>query len=120
MVAILKIEWAERLQKLTPPKEHWTPVDTALHTPPTFFLEYSKAQEHLFPAIKHTFKHHYENNFLYHRVCEVNGVTPETITSQQDINKIPLLPDAFFKDYPDDKGFLTWLKTIFTGSLPKP
>jgi phenylacetate-coenzyme A ligase PaaK-like adenylate-forming protein len=111
---------AERLGKLTPPKEQWTPVDTALHTPETFFLKYSKAQEYLFPAIRHTFKHHYENNFLYHRVCEVNGVTPEIITKQQDVKKIPLLPDAFFKDYPDGRRFLHWLKTIFTGALPKP
>ncbi len=112
--------WAERLQKLTPPKQQWTPVDTALHTPTMFFTDYSKAQERLFPAILHTFRHHYDNNFLYHRVCEVNGITPEGITSQKDVKKIPLLPDAFFKDYPDGGGFLTWLKTIFTGALPKP
>jgi hypothetical protein len=114
------LEWTQRLEKLTPPKKEWTPVDIALHTPKTFFLEYSKAQEHLFPAIHHTFTHHYENNFLYHRVCEVNGVTPEAITSENDLKKIPLLPDAFFKDYPDGRRFLHWLKTIFTGSLPKP
>ncbi len=113
-------ELEERLEKLTPPKQQWTPVDTALHTPTTFFSDYSKTQERLLPAILHTFRHHYENNFLYHRICEVNGITPEAITSQKDIKKIPLLPDAFFKDYPDGGGFLNWLKTIFTGSLPKP
>lgn len=113
-------QWMERLQKLTPPTQQWTPVDTALHSPPLFFTDYSKAQERLFPAILHTFRHHYQNNFLYHRVCEVNGITPEAIKSEQDVKKIPLLPDAFFKDYPDGSGFLTWLKTIFTGSLPKP
>jgi Acyl-protein synthetase, LuxE len=110
----------ERLWKLIPPKEQWTPVDAALHAPKTFFLDYKKAQEYMLPALRYTFKHHFENNFLYHRVCEVNGVTPETITSTKDVRKIPLLPDAFFKDYPDGKGFLNWLKTIFTGSLPKP
>jgi hypothetical protein len=110
----------EVLKKLIPPKEEWTPVDTALHSPTTFFLKYKKAQEYLLPAIRHTFKHHFENNFLYHRVCEVNGVTPDMISSNKDLNKIPLLPDAFFKDYPEGNGFLHWLKTIFTGSLPKP
>jgi hypothetical protein len=113
-------DMTERLNKFIPPKEQWTPVDTALHAPKTFFLDYSKAQEYLLPAIRHTFKHHFENNFLYHRVCEANGVTPEAITSKKDLKKIPLLPDAFFKDYPEGKGFLNWLKTIFTGSLPKP
>jgi phenylacetate-coenzyme A ligase PaaK-like adenylate-forming protein len=110
----------QRLMKLTPPKDQWTPVDRALHTPKTFFHDYKKAQERMFAAICHTFTHHYQNNFLYHRVCEVNGITPELITSEHDVKKIPLLPDAFFKDYPDGNGFLHWLKTIFTGSLPKP
>jgi phenylacetate-coenzyme A ligase PaaK-like adenylate-forming protein len=82
------------------------------------FLDYIKAHEYV--RLRHTFKHHYENNFLYHRVCEVNGITPDVIASKQDIRKIPLLPDAFFKDYPEGKAFLNWLKTIFTGSLPKP
>src|SRR5512137_651159 len=113
-------ELTRRLEKLMPPKDQWTPVDTALHAPKSFFLEYSKAQEYMFPALQHTFKHHFENNFLYHRVCEVNGITPEAITSKKDVKKIPLLPDAFFKDYPDGKGFLNWLKTIFTGALPRP
>ena len=70
-------DYTQRLEKFIPPKEQWTPVDTALHAPKTFFIDYKKAQELMFPAIQHTFKHHYENNFLYHRVCEVNGVTPD-------------------------------------------
>jgi hypothetical protein len=110
----------ECLQRLTPPEEQWTPVDTALHAPKTFFIDYKNAQKLVFPAIQYNFKHQYENNFLYHRVCEVNGVTPDIIKSTDDLKKIPLLPDAFFKDYPEGKGFLNWLKTIFTGSLPKP
>ncbi|MBN1860589.1 MAG: hypothetical protein JW840_03915 [Candidatus Thermoplasmatota archaeon] len=114
------VEGQKRLDKLTPPLERWTPVDTILHSPKLFFTDYKNAQEHLFTAIRHTFQHHYSNNFLYHRVCEVNGITPDRITSENDVKKIPLLPDAFFKDYPDGKGFLNWLKTIFTGSLPKP
>lgn len=121
MVESTQIElWAEKLQKLTPPKQEWTPVDASLHTPTMFFANYSQTREQLFPAILHAFRHHYENNFLYHRVCESNGITPEMIVSQKDLRKIPLLPDAFFKNYPDGGGFLHWLKTIFTGSLPKP
>jgi len=113
-------DYTQRLEKFIPPKAEWTPVDTALHAPKTFFIDYKKAHELVFPAIQHAFKHHYENNFLYHRVCEVNGVTPDVVKSEKDLKKIPLLPDAFFKDYPEGKGFLNWLKTIFTGSLPKP
>ncbi len=113
-------ESMERLQKLMPSKDQWTPVDFALQAPKTFFHDYIKAHEYVFAALRHTFKHHYDNNFIYHRLCDVNGITPDVITTKQDIRKIPLLPDAFFKDYPDGKAFLNWLKTIFTGSLPKP
>ena len=113
-------DFNELFKKFIPPKKDWTAVDRALHAPSTFFHEYHKTQTLLFPAIQHTFKHHYENNFLYHRICDLNKVTPDSIQSPDDMRKIPLLPDAFFKDYPEGKGFLNWLKTIFTGSLPKP
>jgi hypothetical protein len=111
---------AERFRKFIPPRNEWTPVDTVLHGPKTFFTNYHQVQEQVFAAIQHTFKHHYENNFLYHRICDINKVAPEGIQTPADIRKIPLLPDAFFKDYPEGKGFLNWLKTIFTGALPKP
>jgi phenylacetate-coenzyme A ligase PaaK-like adenylate-forming protein len=110
----------EKLGKFIPPHNEWTPVDAALHGPNSFFTNYHKAQDQLFAAIQQSFKHHYENNFLYHRVCELQGIIPETIKSLNDLKKIPLLPDVFFKDYPEGKGFLNWLKTIFTGTLPKP
>ena len=113
-------DYNERLGIFIPPQNEWTAVDTALHAPKTFFTDYKKTQELVFAAIKHTFKHHYDNNFLYHRICELNKIAPETIASKNDLKKIPLLPDAFFKDYPEGKSFLNWLKTIFTGSLPKP
>jgi hypothetical protein len=107
------------LEKFITPRKSWSPVDKALFTPTSFFGDYKKAQDLMFPAIKYSFKHHYDNNVLYHRVCEVNGVTPDKIKSKNDLNKIPLLPDTFFKDYPEGKGFLNWLKTVFTGLFPR-
>jgi len=106
--------------KFIPPKQQWSPVDTALYKPTTFFTDYKKVQELLFPAIKHSFTHHYKNNTLYNSLCKNNDITPEKIKTKDDINKIPLLPDTFFKDYPDDQNFLKWLSTIYTGTLPTP
>ena len=71
-------------------------------------------------AIKYSFNHHFENNTLYRRLCEVNNVKPESITSKEDFNKFPLLPDSFFKDYPEGKGFLNWLDNVYTGTTPMP
>jgi hypothetical protein len=106
------------LEKFVTPKNSWSPIDEALYTPMSFFNYYEKAQKLMLPAVKYSFKHHYKNNALYHRICEVNGVTPEKIKSTNDFSKIPLLPDNFFKDYPEGKGFLNWLKTIYTGLIP--
>ena len=114
------IEKKKALNKFVPPKETLSPVEKALFTPKSFFGDYEKTQELMVPAIKYSFKHHFDNNVLYRRVCEVNGITPDKIKSKDDFNKIPLLPDTFFKDYPEGKGFLNWLKAIFTGSIPSP
>ena len=44
----------------------------------------------------------------------------EFIKTLDDAKKIPLLPDSFFEDYPEGKGFLTWLDNIYTGTTPMP
>ena len=36
-----------------------------------------------------------------------------------DFNKIPLIPDKFFKTYPAGKEFAMWLATIYTGEIPQ-
>jgi len=114
------IELKKPLEKFITPKETWSPVEKALFTPKSFWINYRKNRELLFPAIQYSFKHHFESNAIYRRLCEMNKITPDSIKSKEDINKIPLLPDTFFKDYPEGKGFLKWLDNIFTGSTPKP
>lgn len=114
------IELNKRLEKFIAPEESWTPVEKALFTPDFFFSNYKKNQNLLFPAIKYSFKHHFDNNALYRRLCEINKITPDVVKSMDDLKKIPLVPDTFFKDYPEGKGFLNWLDNIFTGSTQIP
>ena len=114
------IELNKRLEKFIAPEESWTPVEKALFIPDFFFSNYEKNQDLLFPAIKYSFKHHFDNNALYRRLCEINKITPDVVKSMDDLKKIPLVPDTFFKDYPEGKGFLNWLDNIFTGSTPIP
>ncbi len=109
-----------RLAKMVPPENEWTPVDRALFTCENFFDDYDACQEQRFTAVKHSFEHHFTNNRLYHRLCLVEEMSPEKLTTTSEYLNIPLLPDTFFKDYPDGKGFLQWLETISTGMLPKP
>ncbi|MCD6222124.1 MAG: hypothetical protein J7K12_00355, partial [Thermoplasmata archaeon] len=97
----------------------WSPVEEALYKPLNFFDTPKKeAEEMRFKAIKYTFKHHYENNAFYQKFCKENNVTPDDIKSMDDLHKIPLLEDKFFKDYPSGKEFALWLANIFTGKLP--
>ena len=114
------VEIKKVLDKFVTPKESWSPIEKALFTPEKFFTNYKKNQELLLPAIKHSFSHHYENNVLYKRLCEVDNISVDNIKTLDDAKKIPLLPDSFFKDYPEGKGFLTWLDNIYTGTTPMP
>jgi len=71
-----------------------------------------------FKAVKFQFKRHYEKNRFYRKLCETHNVDPDDIKSYDDLKKIPLLQDKFFKDYPSGKEFAVWLSNIFTGDIP--
>ena len=107
-------------EKFLTPKENWTPIEKALFTPKSFFQDYDKARNLFFEAIKYSFNHHFKNNMIYQRICEVNNFKPEMIKSKDDLPNVPLLPDSFFKDYPAGKEFLIWLDNVFTGKTPMP
>lgn len=116
----MELEINKRLEKFIPLKDKWTPIEKALFTPKEYFKDYKKSAELTFDAIKYSFKNHFENNELYKRLCEIDNFTPDKIKSAKDYNKIPLLPDSFFKDYPEGKGFLNWLDYLYTGTTPMP
>lgn len=115
-------EYMRRFNKLMepyiPPKP-WNPVEEALYKPLDLFNTPKKEAEELrFKAIKYAFKHHYENNSFYKKFCKDNNVSPDDIKTIDDLYKIPLLEDKFFKDYPSGKEFALWLANIYTGELP--
>ncbi len=118
--ADVMLKFNEVTDKFKPPKESWDPIEKALYRPKSYFKDYKKNQELLLQAIKYSFKNHFESNTLYKKICEMNKVTPVSIKKSEDFSKIPLLPDSFFKDYPEEKGFLNWLDNIYTGSIPMP
>jgi len=98
----------------------WTPVDQALYEPEYLLdIEVDKAKELRLNAIKYAFQYHYENSPFYGGYCREQGITPKDIKSPDDLVKIPLIPDHFFKSYPNTKEeFKRWLQKIYTGSLP--
>jgi hypothetical protein len=110
----------ERLASYIPPRDTWNPADESLYKPIDLFrVPLDEAQDMQLKAIKFTFTHHYRNNSFYHKYCEMRDVRSDDIKTLDDLDKIPLIPDVTFKQYPSGKDFARWLATIFTGKLPK-
>jgi len=113
-------ELDNRVKTYIPPKNQWTPVDEALFAPKDLYrIPLDEAKTMQLKALKYSFKHHYEQNHFYHNFCKEHNFTPDDLKTTEDLNKIPLIPDKFFKDYPSGKEFATWLGNVYTGSLPK-
>lgn len=107
------------LAEYVPSKATWNPIEKALYSPKCLFDAEKKTAEKLRTnALRYSFQHHYDNNRFFHELCREAGVTPNDIRLPEDISAIPLLTDAFFKDYPNANNFLSWLEQITTGSLP--
>lgn len=114
--------YIERLDNQLPqylPQQN-TPLYDALVKPKDIFrIPLPEAEKLQFSCIKHAFIHHYNNNKFYHKFCKQQTIAPDDIKTNQDLLKIPLIPDKFFKDYPPGKDFALWLANIYTGDLPQ-
>lgn len=108
------------LKNYAPPRELWTPPDSALFSTKMIYnVQQNEAEQLRFKAIKYAFKHHYSNSFFYNRFCKDLKVIPDDIKTDRDYKKIPLISDIIFKDHPDaGKEFVEWLGKIFVGELP--
>lgn len=108
------------MEKYIPPRTAWTPVDEALYGLSDFFrVPFPEALEMQLRSIRYAFGHHYANNTVYRNFCRQRGFAPEHIKTAADLERIPLIPDTFFKDYPAGREFALWLGNIFTGELPR-
>jgi hypothetical protein len=97
-----------------------TPLYDALVKPKDLFrVPLAEAEKLQYSCIKQAFLHHYTNSKFYHNFCKEQKVTPDDIKTNQDLSKIPLISDKFFKDYPPGKDFAFWLANIYTGELPQ-
>jgi hypothetical protein len=106
-----------QLQRYMPPEN--TPLYDAIVKPKDLFrVPLPEAEKIQFTCIKQAFVHNYKNSPFYHRFCKEKTITPDDIKTNQDLDKIPLIPDRFFKDYPAGKDFAVWLANIYTGELP--
>ena len=111
----------EVLSELIPPRETWTPVDEALYTPiDPLRVPKDEAEAMRLKAIKHAFARQYALNKFYHRYCDKQRVTPDDIKTNDDLEKIPLVPDQTFKQHPSGEDFgVLDRKYLYRGPAPR-
>jgi len=109
-----------RLKSYMPEGRELTPPEKALYEAEgVYTTDVKEAERYRLDAIRYAFRHHYENNKIYHEFCIEHNVKPDDIKSVDDFPKIPLLSHRFFKDYPSGKEFAIWIANIMTGDIPK-
>ncbi|MFO8132794.1 MAG: hypothetical protein R6U10_02500 [Thermoplasmatota archaeon] len=100
--------------------EPWNPAEEALYRPDNLFeVPGDEADDMRLRAIRHAFRHHYDNNAFYRSFCRDREITPDDVTELDDLASIPLIPDKFFKNYPPGEDFARWIATLYTGELPE-
>jgi hypothetical protein len=109
-----------RLAGYIPPRAEWTPADEALFGVTDMFrTPLAQAEAMQLRAIRHAFARQYSLNPTYRRYCRQRDIAPDDIKTPEDLARIPLVPDAFFKSYPAGRDFAAWLGNVFTGELPR-
>ena len=102
-VTCLLKEFKELLAPYTPPRNTWNPADESLYKPLDLYrVPLEEAKDMQLKAIKYTFAHHYDNNDFYHKHCEMRNVRPDDIKTHDDLDKIPLIPHAEFREQAKD------------------
>ncbi|MEI6449500.1 MAG: hypothetical protein WCP98_06040 [Actinomycetes bacterium] len=98
----------------------WDALYEALYSPlDPYRIPAGEAQALQFGCLSQVFSHHYAHSEFYRTFCQERGVSPRDIKGSDDLELIPLIPDAFFKDYPEGREFALWLGHVHTGKLPR-
>lgn len=109
------------LLHIIPSRDSWTPVDEAIYGVKDLFrVKIEDANRLRLKAIRYSFNQDYHHNRFYHSMCEQRGVKPEDIKTFEDLPKIPLIPQRVFKQYPEPKLFIPWLRGISSDTIRYP
>lgn len=120
MSAFDGVLWKRANELFGRPREQWITVDEMIYGLPDYFSNDGKKIEKMrLKAIKEALTHHYEKSRFYNQLCKEYEFTPDDVEKTKDLEKIPMLPDTFFKEYPseDPKAVFEWLQKISTVEL---
>lgn len=101
-------------EKFTIPKSEWKTVDHMIFGADNYFDVPKDSQKNREKAVIEAFNYHYNNNLFYNQFCKHRNISDHDIKSEKDFKKIPMMPDAFFKDYPSEKpeDIYKWLYQV--------
>ena len=114
------IVWNRTKELFQRPKDQWMTIDEMIYSIPDYFnYDLDKIKKMRFKAIKESLDHHYNKSRFYHNLCKEYEFKPEDVKNQKYLEKIPMLPDTFFKEYPAEnpKSVFQWLQKISTVDL---
>lgn len=101
-------------------RDQWKTIDEIIYGSSSYFRYNQEEMNKMrFKAIKESLNHHYSKSQFYNQLCKEYNFTPDNIKSEKDLEKIPMLPDTFFKEYPEEnpKEIFNWLIKISTVEL---
>jgi long-chain-fatty-acid---luciferin-component ligase len=103
------------------PKNEWKTVDKMIFGMDDYFNTPKDITRLRDKAIIEAFKFHYDNNLFYNQFCNQRKISPQDIKSEKDFPKIPMMPDAFFKEYPSEKpeDVYKWLYQVSSVDIGK-
>ncbi len=93
---------APRLTRIQRPRAYigaQAPVETVLYGEDDPY-RWDEARTRMFQSLvfAEAFRFHYTNCRLYQRYCDLEGVSPDTLTLPEDIARVPLIPASMFKE----------------------
>ena len=97
------ILWRRANELFGKPRKQWKTVDEMIYGVDDYFNVYKDKNGKRQKAIREAFTFHYQNNLFYNQFCKHRKIVPDDIKTEKDFQKIPMMPDAFFKDYPSEK-----------------
>lgn len=104
------------------PKKDWASIDHLIYESDDYFkIPSEEIEEKRFTSIKESVNHHYQHSRFYHQLCKEYEFKPSDLNNNEDLDTIPMVPDTFFKEYPEEnpKAVFDWLQKISTVDIGK-
>ena len=103
-----------------PCEDNWSSIEKALYGADAYRLRETEAEAFRFAAIQTSFAYHIAHNVFYRRFCTAAGVSPDDLKDPEDLVKLPLVPEHFFKGSPGPEEFIQWLASISSDEILWP